>query len=115
LSVAQISARSMDLATNLRVGEARHLLSLDERCTVRRLHVDKGTWCVAHCGHWLALRGKRLDELDRVSIVGEVPERSVPTGVEHGVERSCVDRGELDRVGQDVLQVERVSRRHARE
>ena len=51
----------------------------------------------------ISQRTKYLDELDRVLVVGQVPQRPVATGVEHSIERGGVDAGELHGVGKCSL------------
>src|SRR5262249_26035047 len=70
----------------LALGEAGDLLALKQRLAVGPLGVTQHAGRVAYKGKGLAGAQRRLDQLDRVRVLSQVPHRPVAAGVEDAVE-----------------------------
>ena len=82
------------------VGEAGHVLALHQRLSAGRARMSKHTWRVAHRRDRFAGSDHRADQGDRRGVFGQVPQRTMAAGIEHGVEIGRLQRSQLHRGGQ---------------
>jgi hypothetical protein len=66
----------------LGVGEAGDITSLNKRGTIGIGHAMQDARCMANESDRLAGCNEGFDELDRIRIFGQIPERAVAAGVE---------------------------------
>src|SRR5277367_571024 len=70
----------------LAVGEAGNFLALNQKLAVWRLDVTEGAGGMTHYADRLTCGKERLDQLDGVLVVGEIPHRTVAARIKDGVE-----------------------------
>jgi hypothetical protein len=78
------------------VGEAGHLLALDQNLSVRRLDVTQRARGMTHDGNCLTRGKEGLDQLHGVLVFGEIPHRAVATRIEDGIEVLLLDAVETN-------------------
>ena len=79
------------------VSKACNLLARDQRLALGRCDVPQNSWSMAYEGDWLARRQERLDQLDGILVFRQIPQWSVATGIEDGIEVLLIDCVQADR------------------
>src|SRR5262245_10720258 len=75
----------------LAVGETGNLLALNQGLAVWRLDMTQSSRGMTNQGDRLTGGKEGLDQLDRVSVLDEIPHRAVATWIEDGIEIFLVD------------------------